>query len=291
MRTSIRGKVLSSINVVVIRTALIIATILLSSSDLLLAEDLGAPDSVILEMRIEGEITNPQRFVLDLFVFNDSNNLASVSMNFSWDNPNIQMDSAKPTILAVEAFNFNQGNPQLGSHFISAEIANEHKILTFVGARFWGDGLVMSPERQLLGSVYFSVTNWSSPDCVCFDTSTIGPNSGVIFVDGSNQAYEPIWTGSACLFTGEDSDGDGVGNACQFCCIGTVGNIDCDSQEIVDIADLTALIDHLFVTLEPLCCTGEGNIDSDPLGETGLADLTMLIDHLFISRTAVGNCR
>jgi hypothetical protein len=50
--------------------------------------------------------------------------------------------------------------------------------------------------------------------------------------------------------------------------------------------DLTAMIDHLFVTLGDLPCWEEANLDeSQPEGEgsISLGDFTVLIDHLFIS--------
>ncbi len=35
-------------------------------------------------------------------------------------------------------------------------------------------------------------------------------------------------------------------------CVDRVGNIDCDYADHVDMADLVALIDHLFISLAPL---------------------------------------
>ena len=72
------------------------------------------------------------------------------------------------------------------------------------------------------------------------------------------------------------------------CCAGTVGNVDCDPVESVDIGDLTVLVDHLFITFTPLCCPDEGNVDLAPGVDIG--DLTTLVDHLFISFTPLGLC-
>jgi len=60
----------------------------------------------------------------------------------------------------------------------------------------------------------------------------------------------------------------------QGCCVGVTGNIDCDPGSVVDIADLTVLIDYLFISLAPLCCREEGNIDGDTQGVVDIADLT-----------------
>ncbi|UCC43503.1 MAG: hypothetical protein JSU65_10205 [Candidatus Zixiibacteriota bacterium] len=76
-----------------------------------------------------------------------------------------------------------------------------------------------------------------------------------------------------------------------FCCVGLVGNVDGDPNEQVDIGDLTALIDYLFVSYAPPSCLGEANLDGDPDGLVDISDLTLLIDFLFISRTDLDPCR
>lgn len=105
-----------------------------------------------------------------------------------------------------------------------------------------------------------------------------------------------------------DADADLRGDACDacpldpnpfplpcpgpLCCMGpTTGNVDCDPLESIDIADLTVLVDHLFISFAPLCCKDEGNID----GIVGpcsidIADLTLLVDHLFITFTPLPVC-
>jgi len=70
------------------------------------------------------------------------------------------------------------------------------------------------------------------------------------------------------------------------CCQGTVGNV--DGSGIVDGADLSVLIDHLFISLNALDCVKEGDLnhsgapEPDPMDVDG-ADLSIMIDHLFIT--------
>ncbi|RME25478.1 MAG: hypothetical protein D6800_07575, partial [Candidatus Zixiibacteriota bacterium] len=87
-----------------------------------------------------------------------------------------------------------------------------------------------------------------------------------------------------------DLDTDGIGDACDYCTTFT-GNIDCDPQHTVDVADVMVLIDHLFLSLQPLCSVDGANIDGDPDGTVDVADLTALIDHLFISFAPTAPCR
>ncbi|HUV29599.1 MAG TPA: hypothetical protein VMY05_00720 [Acidobacteriota bacterium] len=72
------------------------------------------------------------------------------------------------------------------------------------------------------------------------------------------------------------------------CCKNVVGNVDGDPGEVVDIGDLTALIDYLFITKPApvLPCPEEANIDGDPAGVIDIGDLTALIDYLFITKPA-----
>lgn len=72
------------------------------------------------------------------------------------------------------------------------------------------------------------------------------------------------------------------------CCRGNRGNVDCDFNDLVDIVDLTLLIDHLYLTLEPLPSNDEANIDGE--GTIDISDLTRLIDYLFISQTSLPGC-
>ncbi|UCC43242.1 MAG: VCBS repeat-containing protein [Candidatus Zixiibacteriota bacterium] len=74
----------------------------------------------------------------------------------------------------------------------------------------------------------------------------------------------------------------------EDCCNGMAGNIDYDPDDIVDIGDLTALIDYLFISFEEPACMKEANVDgTDPVD---IGDLTALIDFLFISFTPPTLC-
>lgn len=128
-------------------------------------------------------------------------------------------------------------------------------------------------------------------------------------VDSTQRTSELDLPGFGIVSFGEDalgelyivySDGlilkivpDGVPSQCnvESCCSGpSVGNVDGSLDNEVTLGDLTIMIDHLFVSLDPLDCPEEGNLDESPDGEATIADLTVMIDHLFITLAPLPPC-
>ncbi|MFZ5981789.1 MAG: lectin like domain-containing protein [Candidatus Zixiibacteriota bacterium] len=87
----------------------------------------------------------------------------------------------------------------------------------------------------------------------------------------------------------EDFNHNGVGDSCEICCIGVTGNIDCDPEQVLDITDITRLIDYLYLRHEPLCCLEEADVNASG-GEPDIADITRLIDYLYLSHTPLPDC-
>jgi hypothetical protein len=79
-----------------------------------------------------------------------------------------------------------------------------------------------------------------------------------------------------------------LGHVTGSCCTGMTGNVDCDPTGLVDIADLTMLIDFLYISLQPPCCMDAAQIDGPELPDIG--DLTMLIDYMYISFKPLSPC-
>ncbi|MEE8576461.1 MAG: M4 family metallopeptidase [candidate division Zixibacteria bacterium] len=75
------------------------------------------------------------------------------------------------------------------------------------------------------------------------------------------------------------------------CCRDLTGNVSDDPSDIVDISDLTRLVNYLFVTFEPLACSEEGNISGDAQGEIDISDLTALVNHLFVTFDPPAPCQ
>lgn len=75
------------------------------------------------------------------------------------------------------------------------------------------------------------------------------------------------------------------------CCIGATGNVNNDPGNVVDISDLTALVNYLFVTFQPLVCPPAANIDGDSGGIVDISDLTRLVNHLFVTFAPTAPCQ
>ena len=83
--------------------------------------------------------------------------------------------------------------------------------------------------------------------------------------------------------------------AASDCCGGPVGNANCDPGDGVNIADVAAIIDHLFVSQDALCCRAEADINRSGGDEPAEADITfgdvaVLVDHLFIGGRPLAEC-
>ena len=75
------------------------------------------------------------------------------------------------------------------------------------------------------------------------------------------------------------------------CCTGpSRGNVDGSPDNLVTMGDLTVLIDHLFISLDPLDCIDEGNVDLSADDLVTMGDLTVLINHLFIDLDPLPAC-
>ncbi|MEE8576539.1 MAG: FG-GAP-like repeat-containing protein [candidate division Zixibacteria bacterium] len=87
----------------------------------------------------------------------------------------------------------------------------------------------------------------------------------------------------------EDENGDDLGDAC--CCVAFAGNVSADPADVVDISDLTKLVNHLFVTYEILSCPAEANTNGDVSATVDISDLTKLVNHLFVTYETLAECQ
>jgi hypothetical protein len=91
----------------------------------------------------------------------------------------------------------------------------------------------------------------------------------------------------------EDYDENGIGDSC--CCgyyyNGYTGNCNCSTDGLVTLSDINRLIDHVYVSKEPLCCHKNGNTNGSPDGLITLADINRLMDHVYGSKEPTEPCQ
>ncbi|HUV30293.1 MAG TPA: hypothetical protein VMY05_04270 [Acidobacteriota bacterium] len=111
---------------------------------------------------------------------------------------------------------------------------------------------------------------------ICLDSSWFSPGGTWKWACTTPSLPDviPDWDGPHCF-----TIGDG-------CCFGvSSGNVDDGPVDVVDIGDLTALIDYLFISQQEPACLEEANVDGDANGTVDIGDLTALIRYLFIDAT------
>ena len=90
--------------------------------------------------------------------------------------------------------------------------------------------------------------------------------------------------------TGAGPHGIVASNCCGLYTGGFTGNTDCDTEGKMNLADVTRLIDRIYLSKAPLCCEANGNTDGDIDAKMTLADITVLIDHIYLSKQPTAAC-
>jgi len=86
----------------------------------------------------------------------------------------------------------------------------------------------------------------------------------------------------------EDINSNGIGDACENCCLGDRGDVNGDGNE-ADILDLTYLVDYVFRGGLAPPCPSEADVNSDET-PANILDLTFLVDRIFRGGAASGPC-
>ncbi len=72
---------------------------------------------------------------------------------------------------------------------------------------------------------------------------------------------------------------------------GLTGNVDCSLDGYRDLADITRMIDRVYISKAPLCCEQNGNVNGDPENMVDLSDITRLIDFIYITKIELVFCQ
>jgi hypothetical protein len=216
------------------------------------SQDLGAQDSVKLVLSVPPTIGSEVPIVVECSVFVDSNSLIGLQFAWHWDNPKIQMDSAK----AFGSFE----SLELISFFIADNLDSTNVQLT---ATCQGVGIFNSfppgSDWRHIASFYMHATDWDAASDVLIDTvqKVEYPYTEYLFVTLTPQLYYPVWGGPIyyCESPGVDTDSDGILDCSDNCpYLANSLQVDSDSDGIGDECDP---------------CT---DLDGDGFGEPGYAN-------------------
>jgi hypothetical protein len=153
----------------------------------------------------------------------------------------------------------------------------------------WGvvtHGTLTLPENpageETIARLYFSLTPADFEQEILIDTTFVPPSHTTVLSRAGGpylaRGYVPV-----LVTTGS-------------CCRGFTGNVDCDPDDVVDVSDIQALIDNLFLSLSPLCCEAEANINYPGSGypetddEVDITDLSLLVDNQFLTLSPLSTC-
>jgi hypothetical protein len=218
-----------------------------------------------------------QQMWMDLYVRNTGTAVGG-SMGFSWQDPDLRLDSARAAYpLITNGFD-------MGTHLYengSLAASNAHQRFPFGGSRQEGEGVPGdSTKKRLWARYYFTYTGKDAKDDPVIDTTTFDDGSKYLVVEEDSLGYNPAWTGA--FYRHE---------CCGLYAGGLTGNTNADPDGKRNLADVTRLIDRIYVTPDvPLMCEPSGNTDGDPAGKLNLTDITRIIDHLYVSLVETAPC-
>jgi PKD repeat protein len=192
--------------------------------------------------------------------------LRALTLPLVWDGPfDLVFDSFSTAGLRTEYFEVQNLLNYDPSRFRMTFYLKTSHTNTAIPALEPGSGAVMS--------VYFTVPIWART----------GSNPLVL---QAYNAYSPVFEADAGVYEPTTVDG----SVSTGCCEGLAGNVDADPLETVDIGDLTALIDYLYISNNLPECYNEANVDGDIQGRIDIGDLTALINYLYTPDQSLPTC-
>jgi len=140
---------------------------------------------------------------------------------------------------------------------------------------------------------YITSNNWDIATLVDFDQQILpGGSSQHILVEGLESGKTYFFALKSC---DEASNWAPMSNvipkvAGMENCDGVTGNVNCDIEGLVNISDLTALIDYLFLRGQLGCCVGEANIYEPSIPTLNIMDLTAFIQYYYYESFPLTAC-
>jgi hypothetical protein len=243
----------------------------------LIVMHLGVQDSATAEPSISNEVelkivdigtssvSSVRSFRVDIVVNSPEVKIRGIQGGFEWASSTATLDSAVVSEEALQAFNFRR----ILLRNNSVDSSNKYNQFVIAVSSFADAGLQAGAGSTILGSIFFHVESWKRIDSLMVDTTTFSFGTAFRMSDDKYRSFVPNWAGSQTFY---DEN--------RPCCVWIMGNI--DGEDGIDIGDQTLLIDHLFGTGVALACVDAANVDGSADGSVDMADLIALTEYLFL---------
>ena len=163
--------------------------------------------------------------------------------------------------------------------------------------RGWGPDAFLTKFTYTGGPLVFSTLVGGSN--VDYGNAIAIDNAGSIYLTGDTYSpdfplkdgYDMSRNGGLDGFIVKFSQSGPMPSCCGQFTGGLTGNTDCDVEGVIGLADISRLVDHVYLSKSDLCCPANGNVDGDANGRVDLSDVIRLVDHVYLSKAPTSACQ
>ena len=206
-----------------------------------------------------------------------------VPIRFKNDEPLLGIEitlkhNVNPSIIVLDSVSFAGSRVE----YLTTRYLTNHPLDTaFTITAFVLSEPYISAGSGLFCRLHFSFSGALDSTLVIIDSTTVifdGKTLTVTFSDTLANDFQPQFRRGYLYINS------------SICCIGNKGNVNGDINDLVNVLDLTYIIDRLFRGGPPPSCPEEANLDNDPENRLTVLDLTFLVDRIFRGGPAPGPC-
>jgi len=158
--------------------------------------DQGEADTVRMVFTLLPDANTSQWDVsMDLYVFNDQQNLNGTSLGFRWANDNLLMTNAYLSPLGDDAFDIIRFLYRSNS----IDSTNKYHQFQLTTSRMFTDGILAGSVAKHLATYEFTLSDWTIMDSLVFDTVKV-LGATFVLVDYDNNEYQPYWDGRIVIY-------------------------------------------------------------------------------------------
>ena len=229
------------------------------------AQDPNSPDTVY----VDSSFTNTSIGVVPVFFSNDQP-LLGLEVTLKHNND--------PSLIVLDSVSFVGSRVEyLTSRFLTNHLFDS----AFTISAFPLSEPLIPVGNGLLCRMHFSYSGALDSTLITLDSATVtnlDVEWSVTFSDSTATPFHPQFQRGYLYINS------------SVCCIGNRGNVNNDPQDLVNILDLTYLVNRIFRNGPVPVCPEEANLNDDPNELVNILDLVFLVNRIFRSGPAPGPC-